>query len=1461
MASSHSYEPPKFITDASGYPEYKRKLERWSRITKVDKTKQAEVVLYHLEGHASNIQEKIDTALGDEIIDKEDGMTKLIAYLDTIYAEDEMADAWFKYKRFVKLRKTEEQPVNEFIAEFEKMYAKAKESGCEFSDTVLAFNLLEACNLSEMDEKFILTAVNFSVGKEKKDLLEQVKSSLRKFQSRGKFYTEYKVDKMKIEKEELFLTSIKETLLTEGWKPPSVGKQHNYRGKKNALGADGKPLKCFECQSEYHLLDKCELRVARGKKNKKINDDKKKETSTMLSTLLKEKKVEFAMVNATLGESDNKVVLVSKKEEELCCLIEEAGCMGVLDSACSRSVAGIQWVAKYTKQLPSHVASSLEVTYSDKVYQFGGGEKRKSCGSIALPTLIGERKVFVGIDIVDAEIPLLIGSNSMEAAGAVLDFQRMLAVFFEQEVPMIKVGTGHVCIQLFSEYLETHINCVDDRDKAVEDVLIEMADVNINKIKKLHHIYGHTSAGKITKFLKNAGHDIEGVKDALTELEKSCDACNKTKKRVPRPKSSIPRAEYPNQIVTVDLKVYGEQDGKKRYICYLIDMFSRLTVGQFTSDKNPESIVKVIVQHWIPVYGVMGGLHSDIGGEMSNELLHDVASKLGIEVTTTSSYSPHQNGINERNHSVVDLMLARMMLSDPSIPPEMALCWSLHAKNSLENVYGYSSFQLHVGQNPKLPSVTRDGPPAYDNYTKSKCFADNLNAMHLAREEFIKAESSLSLKKALRSKVHPRGEGIVEGDMIYYKKNNGISGKRLWSGPSKVVSTNGKKLFIDQGARLGTVCRDDAVIVGKEFWRMDNMENENATQEEDDSISPHVFNQSSTDSDSHEHDFADETPAEVNNDDQENTTKEVGVHTENVQFHPNFSHKDIRKDDWIRYSVDDASEKEIVKVVSRGGKASGSNKFWWNVKVDGTGELKSVNTEVLKNLDKVCHVNDEHAVDALVVTIPRSMHNEPECIKAKEKELDNWDTFGTFTEVQDIGQTTLRTNWILVRKDGVKARLCIRGDLEDTEDVRIDSPTVNKMNIKLFYLLALHFGWNIRTADVKAAFLQGSNIDRDVFVKPPKERRVPGIIWKMLKRAYGFVDASRGFYLELERILVSLGCKVSQYDQAMYVYYNENDQLDGLILTHVDDLLYGFGSDKFIEDVLIPLKEALLFGREAAESFAYVGMYIRQENGAIYADQDQYVDSIEIPEYTYDNKTLDNVLGSDSQTDFRALVGKISWVAWASRPDLSYDALVLSTRYGKATHRDMKEAVKILRKMKCDMTYMKFADLGPVTEWSLKGYGDAAFKSLPDKVSSCGGHVILACNELKKVSCVLSWKSKKLRRIVSSSTAAELLEANTTVDALVYTKSVLIELLGSEAIEIPLYLFTDSRNLHKSVLSTTPVENLRERIEIARLQESLKVGELKEFYEVSSKDMLADCLTKKGAPCFQLMNILRTCKD
>jgi hypothetical protein len=226
------------------------------------------------------------------------------------------------------------------------------------------------------------------------------------------------------------------------------------------------------------------------------------------------------------------------------------------------------------------LTDSLIVLPISKIYQFGGGEKRKSQGTLTLPTGIGDQKVDITMEIVDAQIPLLIGSNAMVAGKAILNFENKTATFFNEEVEMFKAGTGHFCIDLLSQHVETHINDLGNRHDVVQQIRITTDKVNIKMLKELHHYYGHTSPDRLLKFLENAGKDTKDLKEPLYNIEKSCEACIRTKRRKPKPRSAISRVEDPNVIVSIDLKEWKDKSKKKRYICYLIDMQS-LNFGYF----------------------------------------------------------------------------------------------------------------------------------------------------------------------------------------------------------------------------------------------------------------------------------------------------------------------------------------------------------------------------------------------------------------------------------------------------------------------------------------------------------------------------------------------------------------------------------------------------------------------------------------------------------------------------------------------------------------------------------------------------------------------------------------------------------------------------------------------------------------------------------------------------------------
>ena len=89
-------------------------------------------------------------------------------------------------------------------------------------------------------------------------------------------------------------------------------------------------------------------------------------------------------------------------------------------------------------------------------------------------------------------------------------------------------------------------------------------------------------------------------------------------------------------------------------------------------------------------------------------------------------------------------------------------------------------------------------------------------------------------------------------------------------------------------------------------------------------------------------------------------------------------------------------------------------------------------------------------------------------------------------------QNTISSRWVITHKvkDGnriVKARLVARGFEEDSSKLQKDSPTCCKESLHLLFAICSSFGWILNSLDISAAFLQGDSLERDVFLKPPKD--------------------------------------------------------------------------------------------------------------------------------------------------------------------------------------------------------------------------------------------------------------------------------------------------------------------------------------------------------------------------------------
>ena len=145
------------------------------------------------------------------------------------------------------------------------------------------------------------------------------------------------------------------------------------------------------------------------------------------------------------------------------------------------------------------------------------------------------------------------------------------------------------------------------------------------------------------------------------------------------------------------------------------------------------------------------------------------AMNITVKVTAAET---QQNGLVERNNIIIANMLD-MILEDQQLDLVIALSWCLNAENSLAKGHGFSPFQLVFCQNPKLPSIFNDKPPAFTPSDTNKVLNDNLITLHEAKEAFISSENSEKIRSALSTNIRTSGDAkFITGNKVYYKRAN-----------------------------------------------------------------------------------------------------------------------------------------------------------------------------------------------------------------------------------------------------------------------------------------------------------------------------------------------------------------------------------------------------------------------------------------------------------------------------------------------------------------------------------------------------------------------------------------------------------------------------------------------------------------------------------------------------------------
>ena len=346
-----------------------------------------------------------------------------------------------------------------------------------------------------------------------------------------------------------------------------------------------------------------------------------------------------------------------------------------------------------------------------------------------------------------------------------------------------------------------------------KQVLFSFKSKSLKKVAmKLHRQFGHPSAERLIKMIRNSGCNNSALEKEIICLSEKCEICKKFRKPSPKPVVSLPLAENFNETIAMDLKSYG-----KVYFLVIVDVYTKFCAAAVINNKRPETIIENLFSSWITLFGAPKKILTDNGGEFSNSIMIQFAESFNVKLLATAAESPFSNGIVERLNSVLGMSVSKI-LQDSNCSVKIALAWAVSARNALCTYTGYCPNQLVFGYNPAFPCYAVNKLPALDQNSDAEILVRNLEAMHAARKEFIRIESDRKLQKAMTSNVRETDSVNVKiGDNVYYKRQN----SNEWKGPAVVIGRDGKQLLVKQG---GIVCRVHICRLAKSNSKVESKE-------------------------------------------------------------------------------------------------------------------------------------------------------------------------------------------------------------------------------------------------------------------------------------------------------------------------------------------------------------------------------------------------------------------------------------------------------------------------------------------------------------------------------------------------------------------------------------------------------------------------------------------------------------
>lgn len=343
-----------------------------------------------------------------------------------------------------------------------------------------------------------------------------------------------------------------------------------------------------------------------------------------------------------------------------------------------------------------------------------------------------------------------------------------------------------------------------------------------------------------------------------------------------------------------------------------------------------------------------------------------------------------------------------------------------------------------------------------------------------------------------------------------------------------------------------------------------------------------------------------------------------------------------------------------------------------------------------------------------------------EWLRAMKREMESLKNYQTWELVdRPKDKKVIKNRWVYQSKEGTekapfKARLVVKGYMQDTKGVELFSPVVRYDTIRTMMCVAANKRMIMSKFDVSTAFLNG-RVKEEVYMEQPEGfNDNSGKVCKLKKALYGLKQSPRCWSEEIERFFNDQGFHSGEADPCLFHKKVGNESIS--VILYVDDGLVFTTCEKLKTEFIRALKKKFKITTEDHVK-SFLGIKIVQSEGRLAMSHPDYIEKMVEKFRLRDATTVESPMQAGwepvnskpftNNTLYREVVGQLLYIHTVCRPDIGFPVSVLSRELHAPTIAHWELAKRVIRYLKGTK------DIGIVFQGKMSlpivGYSDADY--------------------------------------------------------------------------------------------------------------------------------------------------------